>query len=181
MIVGPLGPSRRDRRSCSAPSEATCQFEDGHYRGIYGARQVIAAGTRPIDASHRWRTAACHGSGLHGPVDASSVGLRCISESAAELLNRVGFPSCRLYPFAQQAVHVRCRSDSCSAKSTSSPFGPPTKDLSSLAPRVLAVPGLDARAKKRKSGFDLCFSFRNVRRQKLLARGTQMFLTILDS
>ena len=34
--------------------------------------------------------------------------------------------------------------------------------LSILAPRVLAVLGLDARAKKRKSGFDLCFSFRNV-------------------
>ena len=69
---------------------------------------------------------------------------------------REGFSSCRLYPFARQAAHVRCRSDSCSAKSTSSPFGPRTKDLSSLAPRVLAVPGLDARAKKRnKSGFDL--------------------------
>ena len=74
---------------------------------------------------------------------------------------REGFSSCRLYPFARQAAHVRCRSDSCSAKSTSSPFGPRTKDLSRLAPRVLAVPGLDARAKKRKSGFDLCFSFRN--------------------
>ena len=37
--------------------------------------------------------------------------------------------------------------------------------LSILAPRVLAVLGLDARAKKRKSGFDLCFSFRNVPRQ----------------
>ena len=76
---------------------------------------------------------------------------------------REGFSSCRLYPFARQAAHVRCRSDSCSAKSTSSPFGPRTKDLSSgLAPRVFPVTGLDARAKKRKSGFDLCFSFRNV-------------------
>lgn len=30
------------------------------------------------------------------------------------------------------------------------------------SPACFAVPGLDARAKKRKSGFDLCFSFRNV-------------------
>ena len=88
----------------------------------------------------------------------ASAALRKCSSQAA-------YSSCRLYPFARQAAHVRCRSDSCSAKSPSSPFGPRTKDLSSLAPRVFAVPGLDARAKKRKSGFDLCFSFRNVPRQ----------------
>jgi len=36
------------------------------------ARQILAAGTRPVDSFQRWRTTACHGSGLHGPVDASS-------------------------------------------------------------------------------------------------------------
>jgi hypothetical protein len=101
------------------------------------ARQILAAGTRPVDSFQRWRTTACHGSGLHGPVDASSVGLRCISESAAaELLNRDGFSSCRLCLFARQAANARCRSDSCSVKSTSSPFGPGRKNSSNLAPRA---------------------------------------------
>ena len=116
--------------------ERTCQLEDEHHRGIHRARQALAR-TRSVDAFQRWRTAACHGSGLHGPVDASSVGLRCISESAAaELLNRDGFSSCRLCLFARQAANARCRSDSCSVKSTSSPFGPGRKNSSNLAPRA---------------------------------------------
>ena len=114
--------SRRsdDRQSAGTfPSRSPLMFRSARRRhaslktGVsrhYGARQVIAAGTRPIDASHRGGPPPAT-EAAHGPVDASSVGLRCISESAAELLDRVGFPSCRLYPFAQQAVHVRCRSD----------------------------------------------------------------------
>jgi hypothetical protein len=59
------------------------------------------------------------------------------SESAAaELLNRDGFSSCRLCLFARQAANARCRSDSCSVKSTSSPFGPGRKNSSNLAPRA---------------------------------------------
>lgn len=58
--------------------------------------------------------------------------------------------SWRLYPFAREAAHARYRSDSCSVKSTTSPFGPCTKNLSILTPRALGVPGLDARAKKRQ-------------------------------
>ena len=97
------------------------------------ARQILAAGTRPVDSFQRWRTTACHGSGLHGPVDASSMGLGKCSSRAAE---SSGFSSCGLYPFARQAVHARCRSDSCSVKSTSSPFGPGRKNSSNLAPRA---------------------------------------------
>ena len=41
--------------------------------------QVLAAGTRPDDAFQRR-------GGLHGPVDVPSVGLRCISETAAAVL-----------------------------------------------------------------------------------------------
>jgi len=67
--------------------ERTCQLEDEHHRGIHRARQALAR-TRSVDAFQRWRTAACHGSGLHGPVDASSVGLRCIK--------KVQQPSCLL-------------------------------------------------------------------------------------
>ncbi len=48
------------------------------------ARQILAAGTRPVDAFQRWRTTACHGSGLHGPVDASSMGLGKCSSRASE-------------------------------------------------------------------------------------------------
>ena len=157
MFVDPLGPFRRDRRSCPAPREATCELKDGHHRGIHRARQVLAAGTHPVDDYQRWRTAACHESGLHGPVDASSVVLRCISESAAaELLDRDGF---KLSPVPshgkpRMSAVARIRAP----QEPGSPFGPRTKDLSSLAPRVFAIPDLDARAKKRKSGWPL-FSF----------------------
>ena len=95
------------------------------------------------------------------------MGLRCISEKcSSRAAESSGFFSCGLYPFARQAAHARCRSDSCSVKSTSSPFGPRTKNLSVLSPRVLAVPGLDARAKKRQELLRLVFRFRNVPRQK---------------
>ena len=137
--------------------ERTCQLEDEHHRGIHRARQALAR-TRSVDAFQRWRTAACHGSGLHGPVDASSVGLRCIK--------KVQQPSCLL---ELSPVPLRTASRTCPLslgfvirKGHELAFRTTYEGLSILAPRVLAVLGLDARAKKRKSGFDLCFSFRNV-------------------
>ena len=48
----------------------------------------LTAGARPVHPLQRWRTAACHESGLHGPSDAPSEGIlpacrqskrRCIS------------------------------------------------------------------------------------------------------